>query len=264
MERTTSADGTPIAFDRSGAGPVIVLVGGAFADRSVAAPLAARLASDFTVIAFDRRGRGDSGDAAPYAVEREIDDVASVIDAGDGPAHLFGHSSGAVLALHAASAHRDRVGKLALYEPPFVVDDSRSPLPSDFAARLEGFVREGRRADAVEHFLRYGPAVPAEAIAAMRREPFWRPFEALAHTLAYDGTIMAGLMGGSPAPLSRWAALDVPTLVMDGGASPPWQRNAVGALVAALPHAERRTLAGQDHGPADDVLAPVLAGFFAR
>jgi pimeloyl-ACP methyl ester carboxylesterase len=263
MERVTSADGTPIAFDRSGSGPAIVLVGGALGDRSVAAPLAGRLAPRFTVIAFDRRGRGDSGDTAPYAVEREIEDIAALLDGVDGRASLFGHSSGAVLALDVANALRDRIAKLALYEPPMIVDDSRRPVREDLAARLETLAAQDRRGDAVASFLLEGSGVPPEIVESVRTGPAWPSFEAVAHTLAYDVTIMSGLLGGTIAPLERWASLDVTTLVMDGDASPPWQRNAVAALVAALPHAERRTLAGQDHGPSEDVLAPVLTSFFA-
>ena len=263
MERTTSADGTAIAFDRSGTGPAIVLVGGALGDRSVATPLAARLASRCMVIAFDRRGRGDSGDTAPYAVEREIEDIAALLDEVEAPTSLFGHSSGAVLALEAANALRDRIGKLAMYEPPCIVDESRRVLPEDYNAHLEALVAQGRRGDAVAYFMTEGPGVPPDVVASMRSDPSWASFEAVAHTLAYDGSIMAGLMSGSAAPLERWSSLEVPTLVLDGGSSPPWQRNAVGALVARLPHAERRTLVGQGHGPADDVLAPVLLDFFA-
>ena len=263
MERVTSADGTAIAFDRSGAGPAIVLVGGAFSDRSVAAPLAALLAPLCTVIAFDRRGRGDSGDTAPYAVQREIEDIAALLDEVDAPASLFGHSSGAVLALEAATALDHRVAKLALYEPPFIVDDSRPFPPEDFADHLAALAAEGRRSDAVVYFLTEGPGVPPEVVESVRSDPSWPGFEAVAHTLAHDATIMSGLMHGSAAPLERWASVDVPTLVMDGDASPPWQRNAVGHLVDVMPRAMHRTLTGQDHRPADDVLGPVLADFLA-
>ena len=263
MERTRSTDGTAIAFDRSGEGPAIVVVGGALADRSAFASLAARLAPRFTVIAFDRRGRGDSGDTAPYAVEREVEDIAALLDEAGGSAFLFGHSSGAVLALETARTLPERVPKLALYEPPFVVDDSRPGAPADFVTHLETLVSEGRIGDAVAYFMTTGPGVPAEVVESMRGEEYWPSLEAVAHTLAYEGMIMAGPMGGSPEPLERWASLSVPTLVMDGGASPPWQRAAVRALASVLPDARQRTLADQDHGPADDVLAPVLVDFFA-
>ena len=225
MEKTTSADGTAIAFDRFGRGAGD-RAGGRSAGRSIGGrrPLAAQLAPRFTVIAFDRRGRGDSGDTAPYAVEREVEDIHAVIDEAGGSAFVFGHSSGAVLALEAARTLPGRVPKLAVYEPPFIVDDSRPPLPADYVTHLESLVSEGRRGDAVAYFLTTGPGVPAEVVESMRGEEYWPSLEAVAHTLAYDGTVMGDTMGGSPEPLERWASLGVPTLVMAGGASPPWQR----------------------------------------
>lgn len=258
----TSKDGTTIAFDRSGEGPSLVLVGGALADRSAAAQLAAQLAPHFTVIAYDRRGRGDSGDTAPYAVEREVEDIEALIVAAGGHAFLLGHSSGAVLALESARTLPDRIGKLALYEPPFIVDDSRPLLPDDYVTHLLDLVSAGRRGDAVEFFLTTAVGVPTEVVAGMRQEPFWSWMEAVAHTLSYDGTVMGETMGGSPAPLKRWSSIAAPTLVMDGGASPDWQRHAVRALVDVLPDARQRTLEGQDHGPDSEVLAPVLVEFF--
>ena len=261
MERATSRDRTTIAFDRSGEGPAIVLVGGALSDRSAALPLAARLAPRFTTIAYDRRGRGDSEDTAPYAVDREVEDIEALILAVGGSALVFGHSSGAVLALEAARTLPDRIPKLALYEPPFIVDDSRPPLPEEHAARLDELVSTGRRGDAVALFLTTGPGVPSEAVAGMRQEPFWPSMEAVAHTLAYDVTVM-GDASGSPSPLERWASVAVPALVMDGGASPDWQRHAVLALVDVLPDDRHRTSEGQDHGPDTEVLAPALEEFF--
>jgi pimeloyl-ACP methyl ester carboxylesterase len=262
VEEAISKDGTTIAFDRSGEGPPIVLVGGALSDRSAAVDLAAELAPRFTVIAYDRRGRGESGDTAPYSVDREVDDIEVLIVAAGGNAFVFGHSSGAVLALEAARALPERITRLALYEPPFIVDDSRPPLPADYVTRLEELDSAGRRGDAVEYFLTTGPGVSPEAVAGIRREPFWPSFEAVSHTLAYDGTIMGDTMGGSPAPLQRWASVKVTTLIMDGGASPDWQRNAVQALAEILPDARHRTLEGQGHGADPKVLAPALATFF--
>ena len=156
------------------------------------------------------------------------------------------------------------MSKLALYEPPFIVDDSRHRCPADYVTHLETLVSEGRRGDAVAYFLTTGPGVPAEVVESMRGEEYWPSLEAVAHTLAYEGTDHGGTRWAearnrsSGGPRSR-----VPTLVMDGGASPPWQRAAVRALASVLPDARQRTLADQDHGPADDVLAPVLADFFA-
>lgn len=262
MEEVISKDGTTIAFDRSGEGPPLLLVGGALSDRSAAADLTTRLASRFTVIAYDRRGRGDSADTPPYAVDREVEDIEALIVAGGGRAFVFGHSSGAVLALEAARTFPEQITKLALYEPPFIVDDSRPPLPADYVTRLDALVSADRRGDAVEYFMTTGPGVPAEVVAGMRQQPFWSSLESVAHTLAHDGTIMGDAMGGSREPLQRWSSVEVTTLVMDGGASPDWQRNAVQSLAEILPDARRRTLEGQDHGPDPDVLAPALQAFF--
>ncbi|MBA3737050.1 MAG: alpha/beta hydrolase [Actinobacteria bacterium] len=263
MEEVTSKDGTTIAFDRSGEGPSIVIVGGALSDRSGAAAVASHLARRFTVIAYDRRGRGDSGDTAPYAVDREVEDIEALIVEVGGRAAVVGHSSGAVLALEAARSYPDRITKLALYEPPLIVDDSRVPLPEDFVTRIDALISEGRPGDAVAYFLTTGPGMPAEVVAGMRQEPVWSSFESIARTLAYDGTIVRDATGGSPAPLRRWASVGVTTLVMDGGASPDWIRNAALALTEVLPDAQRRTLEGQDHGPDPKLLAPALEAFFA-
>ena len=263
MEEATSRDGTTIAFDRSGEGRPVVLVGGALSDRSAVEKLASLLARRLTVIAFDRRGRGDSGDTEPYAVAREVEDIESLIVAAGGRASVFGHSSGAVLALEAARMLPDRITKLALYEPPFIVDDSRAPLPEDFLTRLDALISADRRGDAVDYFLTTGPGMPAEVVAGMRQEPLWASFESIAHTLAYDGTLVRDATGGGPAPLRRWASVGVPTLVVDGGASPGWIRNAALALTEVLPDAQRRTLEGQDHGPDSKLLAPALEAFFA-
>jgi pimeloyl-ACP methyl ester carboxylesterase len=256
-----SSDGTTIAFDRSGEGPPLVLVGGALSDRAAAAPLAGHLAERFTVIAYDRRGRGDSGDTAPYAVDREVDDLLALLVEAGGSAFVFGHSSGAALALEAA-ANGLPIVKLALYEPPFIVDDSRPELPRDYVTRLEELVSADRRGDAVEYFRTVAVGVPADMVAQMRSSPMWPSMEAVAHTISYDGRVMGDALVGSPEPLQRWESVTIPTLVMDGGASPDWQRNAVRALVDVLPDVRHRTLEGQGHGPADELLAPALIEFF--
>lgn len=260
-DTVNSTDGTTIAFDRSGDGPPLVLVGGALSDRRAAVGLATLLAAELTVIAYDRRGRGDSGDTPPYAVEREVEDLGAVIAAAGGSAFVFGHSSGAVLALE-ATARGVSVAKLALYEPPFVVDDSRPPLPEDYVARLEGLLAAGERGEAVAYFMRVGPAVPEDMLAGMRRSPMWAGMEALAHTLPYDGRVMGDTMFGRPLPAGRWSSVAVPTLVMDGGASPAWQHSAARALADVLPDATYRTLEGQTHGFAPEVMVPELHGFF--
>ncbi len=260
MGKVTSKDGTAIAFDQSGQGAALILVGGALSDRSAARPLAALLAPHFSVFGYDRRGRGDSGDTLPYAVEREVEDIEALIEEAGGSASVYGMSSGAVLALEAA--RRLPITRLALYEPPFIVDDSRSPVPEDYVKQLTELVSSGRRGDAVEYFMIEAVDVPAEYVAQMRSAPSWQGMEALAHTLAYDGAIMGNMLSGNPLPAERWASVTLPTLVMDGGDSPVWARNAVQTIVDILPNARRRTLAGQTHAVAPEVLAPVLVEFF--
>jgi pimeloyl-ACP methyl ester carboxylesterase len=259
----TSRDGTPIAYERSGDGPALILVLGAFCDRAVAAPLAAVLAPHFTTFAYDRRGRGDSGDTQPYAVEREVEDLAALMSKAGGTALVYGHSSGAVLAIEGA-ARGLPIRKLVLYEPPFLVDDSRSPMPEDFESRLRAFVAAGRRGDAVECFWQEALQMPPEAIASARKTPMWPGLEALAHTLLYDQAIAGPYQTGRPLPVEWARTVTMPTLVLDGGDSPDYMRNAVAAVAQLLPQAERRTLPGQGHGAPPDVLAPIISEFFAR
>jgi pimeloyl-ACP methyl ester carboxylesterase len=260
MRTVTSKDGTTIAFDQSGTGPAVIFVGGALSERSAGVPLAALLAPHFTVFSYDRRGRGDSGDTAPYAVEREIEDIAALIQEAGGSASLYGMSSGAALALEAAN-HGPPVTKLALYEPPFIVDDTRQPIPQDYVTHLGELASSGRRGMAVEYFMAKAVEVPAEMLAQMRQTPMWPAMEQLAHTLAYDGAVMGGNMAGKPFPPRQWAAVTMPTLVMDGGDSPTWMHNAVQALAEVLPNARRHTLEGQTHAVTPEVLAPVLTEF---
>jgi pimeloyl-ACP methyl ester carboxylesterase len=260
MGKVISKDGTTIAFDQVGKGPVLILVGGALSDRSAGRPLAALLAPRFSVFSYDRRGRGDSGDTAPYAVEREVEDIEALINEAGGSASVFGKSSGAVLALQAA--RKLSITRLALYEPPFIVDDSRAPVPQDYVKHLTELVSSGRRGDAVEYFMTKAVDVPAEYVAQMRNAPSWRTMEALAHTLVYDGAVMGDTLSGKPLLAERWASVTVPTLVMDGGASPAWAHKGVQAIADILPNPQRRTLEGQTHAVAPEVLAPVLAEFF--
>ena len=260
METVTSKDGTTIAFERTGDGPPLVVVGGALNDRAAAAPLAGELAARFTVMAYDRRGRGDSTETPPYAVEREVEDLAALIDAVNGSAFAVGFSSGAALILE-SSLRGVPITRQAVYEPPYIVDGSRPPLPEDYIAHLEELVASERRGEAVEYFMTVGIGLPAEMVVPMRSAPMWKSLEDLAHTIAYDGRVMGDHMSGRPLP-REWSSVGVPTLVMDGGASPPWIRNAATALAAVLPEAELRTLEGQTHEVAPDALAPLLVEFF--
>jgi pimeloyl-ACP methyl ester carboxylesterase len=267
MKTVTSNDGTRIAFDQSGQGPALILVGGAAATRRDEAQVASALAPYFTVFAFDRRARGDSGDTRPYAVEREVEDIEALIDEAGGSAFLFGHSSGVVPALEVARLLPTKVTKLAVYEPPFIVDDTHAPMPEGFPAQLDALVASGRRGDAAERFMTF-VGMPAEAVAQLRQAPMWPQMEAVAQSLVYDATVMEETEKGSPEPLKKWASVATPTLVIDGTVfmgrpeSHAFLRHAADEVAKVLPSAQRRTLEGQDHGPADAVLVPVLREFF--
>ena len=214
-----------------------MLVDGALDSRAFGlnGPLAKILASRFTVVTYDRRGRGGSGDTPPYAAQREIEDLEAVIDAAGGPAYVYGISFGAGLALETACAVPAKVARLALYEAPFVVDDTRPPVPDDAVGRVSDLLARGRRGAAVRLFLREDSQVPAVFVAVMPLMPAWGRLKALAHTLPYDLTLMAGRQQGRPLPPGRWATLTAPTLVMAGGKSPAWLQNAARALADALP-----------------------------
>jgi pimeloyl-ACP methyl ester carboxylesterase len=260
MNQVMSKDGTVIAFDRSGQGPALILVGGAFQYRAIDPPtaqLAALLAQQFTVFHYDRRGRGESGDTPPYAVEREIEDLAALIHEAGGQAAVFGMSSGGVLALDAAAGGL-AITKLAVYELPYNSGDEDARQAAErYTQQLTALLAEGRRGDAVALAMTTWGA-PAEAIVGMRQTPIWPLFEAVAPTLAYDNAIM----GDGSVPTERLASITVPTLVMDGGASPAFMHNAAQAAAHALPNAKGRTLEGQTHDVVPQVLAPVLVEFF--
>ena len=255
---TASADGTTIAFDLDGDGPPIVFVGGAFNTRSTTAPLAAALRDRFTTLNFDRRGRGDSGDTAPYAVEREIEDLDALIREAGGSAAVLGYSSGANLALKAA-AGGSAITKLVVYDAPFAVDDSQPRLPAGFADELAQLVEAGRRGDAVELYQRVAVRIPEEVVVRMRQAPFRPGLEAIAHTLSYD----ARVIGDLTLPTELLGSITVPTLVIDGEKSPPIMHSAAEALVRVLPDARRCTLPGQGHDLSPDALRPVLTEFLA-
>lgn len=262
MGTVRSNDGTKIAYNRHGAGPPVILVGGAFQHRAFD-PSTERLAellsaTGLSVFHYDRRGRGESGDTPPYAVERELEDIDALINAAGGSAALYGSSSGGNLALEAAMAG-SAVPRLAVWEPNYLVDDSRSHLPGDYVAHLEKLIAGGRRGDAVEYFMTTAVGIPPEFVAQMRDAPMWEGMEGVAHTLSYDGQVTAGFA----LPTTRLRSLAAPALVLDGGQS-PWMASGARALADALPDAQHRTLEGQEHGVEPDAIAPVLADFFAR
>jgi pimeloyl-ACP methyl ester carboxylesterase len=263
MERTTSADGSTIAFERTGEGPALILVGGAWNDRQTPAQLADRLSDEFTVYRYDRRGRGDSGFTEPYAVEREIEDLAAVAEAAGGSAYAFGHSSGGALALEATAAGAP-ISKLAMYEIPYITDGTRPPLPDDYIEHLEELIAADRRHEVFEYFMTIAVGMPPEMVQPMLDSPMVDSMLSLAHTIPYDGRVMLrGSMHGQTLP-TRWRdTVTVPSLVMDGGNSPGWIRNAARGLVGVLPDVQYRTLEGQDHGATPEAIAPVLEDFLA-
>jgi pimeloyl-ACP methyl ester carboxylesterase len=252
MQSIRSADGTTIAFERSGSGPALVPVLGAFCDRATAAPFVDSLGGAYTVFRYDRRGRGDSGDTLPYSPEREVEDLDALLTAIGEPAFVFGHSSGGALGLEAA-ARGLAINRLAVYEPPYVGDGASA----EFAQGLEALVASGKRSDAAERFI-LNTGAPPERVAQMKSKDSWRAMEAIAHTLPYD----VRLCNGGAVPTQRLAGVTCEVLAMAGGDSAPWAREAVHTIVASVPSASSRVLDGHGHGPPVDVLAPILTEFF--
>jgi pimeloyl-ACP methyl ester carboxylesterase len=255
VETTASTDGTSIAYQRAGSGAPLVLVVGAFCDRTSTASLTALLASRFAVYEYDRRGRGNSGAGGAYAVEREVEDLAAVVSAAGGSAFAFGHSSGAILAMEAA-ARGVPLSRLALYEPPYTAPPGSAgddAMLQAVRARLAAGDPDG----AAEAFLA-GAGGPPEQIAAARRSPWWPRMRALAPTLVHDLL----LCHRGVVPHERLSRIDVPTLALSGGASPAWAARACAEVAAVIPGARTQVLEGQTHAAADDVLAPVLVDWF--
>jgi pimeloyl-ACP methyl ester carboxylesterase len=259
VNKVISRDGTPIAFDRVGSGPPLILVDGALCSRRFgpSGKLAPLLARDFTVFSYDRRGRGDSGDTKPYAKQREIDDLAALIEAAGGSASLLGLSSGAALALEAAAGNSS-VRKVAAFEPPFVLSDDDARPAASYESELNRLIAARSRAGAVKYFMRTMMGVPAIVVLIMQLFPgVWSKLKAVAHTLPYD----AAVMGDFSLPAERLRAVKTPTLVMDGGKTDARLRRAVEGVAKAVPNAVRRTLPGQTHNVKPEVLAPVVAEF---
>jgi pimeloyl-ACP methyl ester carboxylesterase len=262
MNTVRSADGTTISYTRAGQGPPLILVDGALCSRSFGPmpKLAEQLARQFTVYTYDRRGRGESGDTSPYSPDREVEDLEALIARAGDAVYVHGMSSGAALALEAAK-HIRSIARLAVYEPPFIVDDTRPPMPDDFLPRLKQLVADNRPGDAVKMFMRF-VGTPAIFTAVMPLTPVWPKLKAVAPTLPYDITIVRDHQRGTPFTPGEWAAVKVPTLVAVGGKSPAWMTNGTRALADALPDVTYRTLPGQTHMVKAQAIAPVLTGFF--
>lgn len=260
MRKVISKDGTAIAFDQVGQGSPIILVDGAFCSRSLGSmsQLAPLLAPHFTVINYDRRGRGDSEDRKSYAIEREIEDLEALIKEAGGSAFVFGMSSGAALALKAAAVGLN-IKSLALFEPPYVAESRNSPQPpADHLEQLTQLVSSGRRSDAVKFYMTKVMGMPAVLVAIMQLLPMWSKLKAVANTLPYDATIM----GDFHLPTREMSSICLPLLAIGGEKSPKKLLNAVQAVANALPHAEQHLLEGQTHNVSMKLLAPVLVEFF--
>ena len=262
MNKVISKDGTAITFDQSGEGQALILVDGALCYRSFGPmkSVAKLLAPRFSVFTYDRRGRGESADTAPYAVEREVEDSEALIQRAGGSACVFGTSSGAALALEAA-ARLKSIQKLALYEAPFFFDDIHPPRPDDYLAKMSGLIASNRRSDALKLFMKT-VGTPAIFIALMRFTPVWSKLKAVAHTLPYDLTILADTRAGEPLSAKRWTSVTMPALAAVGGKSPVWWQTAMKDLADVLPSAKYRILEGQTHMVKPQVLAPILVEFF--
>ena len=268
MSVVTSKDGTKIAFEKVGAGPAVIPVNGAIAYRRAFDPtleqLAEMLGSHFTVCNYDRRGRGESGDTEPFTKEREIEDLQALVEDAGGDAMLVGFSSGGVLSLDAAAV-TPGITKLAVYEPPLIVDDSRPPVPADYTEHLTRLAAEGKRDEAVEYFLTRAVGIPVEYIDSMKQDQAtWSRMRDVAHTIAYDAAFVGNVMQGKSLLMDRWVNVTAPVLVVEGSASDTWLHHAADALAKVLPNASRQSLEGQTHAVDPKVLAPVIIEFFKK
>ena len=245
-----SADGTRIAAFRTGTGPAIILIDPALSTHKGSAKLAAALAGPFSVVTYDRRGRGGSGDEHPESADpdREVEDIAALIHEAGGRAILFGTSSGAALALYAAARLGDRVTGVVAYEPPYICDDSRPALATDLPERIAASVAAGDRSAAAKAFFVEAIGVPAAGVAVMRMLPLWRDAKAQTHTLRYDFALLDGMQQGRPLPAEHWAGLTAPTIVMVGSKSEKFFHTTAKSLAELLPAAAYESLEGGHHG----------------
>lgn len=266
MDTIVSKDGTKIAYDKMGHGPAIILVGGAFSYRKFpgVVQLAHLLSQQFTVYNYDRRGRGNSGDKNPYAIEREFEDLDALIEEAGGSAYVWGLSSGAVLSLQAA-ARGANITKLALHEPPFVVKETDRRPPQDLVQQVTELIAANRPAEAIKYFMTKGMGAPSFLVSMMRMMPaVWGNLMAVAHTLPYDAALLAGYMDGKPLPTGEWGNVTMQTLVLEGVESPASLRHAAQALAGVLPNAELRSKKGLGHTKKlnSKLISTELAAFF--
>jgi pimeloyl-ACP methyl ester carboxylesterase len=260
MSKVISKDGTPISYERTGNGPPVILVDGALCSSKFGPmpKLAPLLARHFTVFAYDRRGRGESGDRQPYSREREIEDLAAILQEAGGSAYVLGLSSGAALALEAAASGLN-IKKVAAYEPPYVVDSATKQAEADHQAQLQRLIAEDKRGEAVKYFMREMVGVPAPFVVIMQLMPkTWRKLKEVAHTLPYD----AAIMGNWSPPTARFASIRVPVIAMHGEKTDKRLKNATDAIAKAVPQSQRHVLPGQSHNVKPEVLSSALVQLF--
>lgn len=255
----TSHDGTRIAFEKAGTGPTVIVIGGALSDRKGGKPLVSQLAPHFTVYTFDRRGRGESTDAKTYAVEREIEDLAALIEHAGGSAALYGVSSGAALALQtAAKLGPAKVRKLALYEPPYGANEAQQKESfAEQKGRVNELIKTGRPGDAAAYFMT-AIGTPPEVLEKLKASPAWEGMTKIDFTLAYDYAVL----GDGTVPQAIVKSITVPTLVLDGEKKMEFMHATADQVAALIPGAKRKTLKDQTHQAAPDVVGPVLVEFF--
>lgn len=264
MQKITSKDGTKIAYEKTGQGPAIILVDGALCHRGFGPmrPLAKLLSADFSVLAYDRRGRGESGDTQPFALEREIEDIEALISEAGGSAFVYGASSGGALGIHAA-AQLPSIKKFAMYEAPFNDDPDAVKNFKDYAKKLNELLAQGQQGEAVKLFMAF-VGTPKGMIDNMAQSPMSVALEAVAPTLAYD----AAAMGDGSVPVELITTITIPmlamagTIAMTGGPGPAFMRDTAQAITKAAPHGTYQVLEGQTHDVNPEAIAPILAAFF--
>lgn len=260
---TTSKDGTKIAFSKVGNGQPLVLVDGAFCHRNFGANvnLPDFLSDQFAVFTYDRRGRGESDNTLPYSIEREFEDLQAVIHEAGGNAFVYGISSGAALALEAANAGVS-MRKMALFEAPYIVDNSRPPLPENYLEQLNKYTNNQEAGKAIQYFMRTGIGMPAFVVWMMQLMPAWKQMKQIAHTLVYDTMLLKDNSIGKQFGKEKWQNVKIPTLVISGSKSPEWSQNSMKQLAESLPNAKHLELLGQSHLVNSKILAPQLIAFF--
>jgi pimeloyl-ACP methyl ester carboxylesterase len=252
----TSADGSTIAYEKTGNGPAVIVIGGAFATRQSSAGLAPLLAAHFSVYAYDRRGRGESSQASPYAVEREVEDLAALIEVAGGSANLYGHSSGGMLALEAA-ARGLPLDHVAVYEVPYTETPAGYGSVQEWRSTVEGALEAEDRDAAAKAFLR-GTGADDATLAMMATTPWWPGMLGIAHTLPHD----LALMGDGSVPAERMRRIAVPTVLLYGADSPEWAGKAAEALAAVIPGSTSVAMHGQTHNADPAAVAPAVMDFF--